>query len=214
MTRDFAVLFIILLTSSLVGCGKRNNTFLAAGQSNMSLSAPGASLPYLPQYFSDSMRVFDHPVTVTPAAVSGSPLSCWSVGGQCFKSLAPLKSVHFQGVIWWQGETDAITCKSDLSSTYAVRFTQMIADWRVFFGNPNLPFYIVQLGHPIASFNCNGVPTKWEEVKAAQALVASTVPHVYAVKTDDITFGNDIHPNYAYQEIGRRLAILASKNFK
>jgi hypothetical protein len=156
------------------------------------------------------MLAYGHSVSVIPAAASGVPLSCWELTGDCFRGIMRYRKLPFVGVIWWQGETDALSCNTSLSKTYAVRFSRMISDWRTFFNNPNLPFYVVQLGHSVPSLDCGGVPNKWEEVKAAQVLVATTLPNVYLITTEDITTGDSIHPSGVYSEIGRRLAAQAS----
>ena len=53
--------------------------------------------------------------------------------------IAPLVPFALRGVLWYQGENNA---DGDL---YFEKNRAMLADWRRWFGDPNLPFYFVQL---------------------------------------------------------------------
>ena len=62
--------------------------------------------------------------------------------------IAPLTPYRMQGVIWYQGESNA-----DRASHYHELLSIMIGSWRKAWGKPGLPFLVVQLPNyqPLAS---------------------------------------------------------------
>lgn len=114
----------------------------------------------------------------------------------------PLIPLTVQGVIWYQGETNA-----GRAYQYRKAFPLMITDWRKHWNEPDLPFYFVQLaGFGSADANSNKGST-WAELREAQTKTLSLPNTGMAVITD---IGNpfDIHPKNK-QEVGRRLALIA-----
>jgi len=53
----------------------------------------------------------------------------------------PLAGYTFRGVVWYQGESDVHFG----TSYYKATLPALIAEWRSQFGDPSLPFLIVQL---------------------------------------------------------------------
>lgn len=199
-----------------------NEVWIAGGQSNMAMRQDGVTIaaagevPAVAQYFADAMYSAGRPVTISPTAIPSTALDCWRVGGACFEqNIRPLAGVAPAGVIWWQGESDSVAC-TDSAMTYGARFQQLITEWRAFFGTPELPFLIVQLGKlPIGIYDgsqdCGGLAwaEKWELVKTGQLSAAQHLPGAEIITTSDITLGDTHHPHYAYPEIGARLATAA-----
>jgi sialate O-acetylesterase len=62
--------------------------------------------------------------------------------------IAPLTKMRFASILWYQGESNA---KAGLK--YSCSFPAMVADWRLKFNSPKLPFYFVVLAP------CDG--SKW-----------------------------------------------------
>ena len=113
--------------------------------------------------------------------------------------IAPLKNTAFTGVIWYQGEGNA-----GQPERYAQYLPLMMSAWRKQFGQPELPFLIVQL--PDYATDWGGV--YWQWMRAAQAKAVAQTPHAYlgvSVNTND---GWNLHPQGKH-EIGRRLSLLA-----
>jgi sialate O-acetylesterase len=111
--------------------------------------------------------------------------------------LAPLTRFNIQGVIWYQGESNA-----GRSYQYRVLFPAMIRDWRAAWGEGNFPFYFVQLA--------NYMPVKpepsesgWAELREAQ-MMALREPNTGMAVAIDIG-GDDLHPRNK-QDVGTRLA--------
>ena len=61
----------------------------------------------------------------------------------------------------------------DRRNEYAALLTAMIADWRSTFGNPELPFYIVELADFLSRDDVSGRQA-WAEMRKEQAKVAET----------------------------------------
>ncbi|MGA0560664.1 sialate O-acetylesterase [Larkinella sp. VNQ87] len=118
--------------------------------------------------------------------------------------VAPIIPYAMQGVIWYQGETNA-----GRAHQYRKAFPLMINDWRSRWGQGDFPFLFVQL----ASFNAgNGNSAKgssWAELREAQTMTL-TLPNTGMAVTSDIGEPNDIHPKNK-QDVGKRLALNALK---
>ena len=164
------------------------------------------------------------PVGIVTSAVGGSRIQAWLSAGALRKEeghgketikvhrmgscalyngmIAPLLPMVFQGVIWYQGESNADSPPGD----YARLLAALIADWRAGFGNPNLPFDMVQLAN-------YGKPSTGQEeskvalVREAQAQVASTVPGVGMAVAIDLGTAL-IHPPDK-RDVADRLARIA-----
>ncbi len=108
------------------------------------------------------------------------------------------------GAIWYQGESDA-ELQSMKQNTKLLK--DLIESWRVAFGNPRMPFLMVQLPRindatPLRAY--------WPEFRTVQHRVASKMPGVDYVATVDLGSTNsDVHPPRKV-EVGERLAALAA----
>ncbi|MBU6341594.1 MAG: hypothetical protein KGS48_08895 [Bacteroidetes bacterium] len=116
--------------------------------------------------------------------------------------VAPLIPFAFQGVIWYQGESNA-----DRAVQYRTSFPLMIQDWRKQWNQGEFPFLFVQL----SSFNQNNGNSNqgstWAELREAQTKTLELPGTGMAVCTD-IGNATDIHPRNK-QDVGKRLAALA-----
>lgn len=114
----------------------------------------------------------------------------------------PVVPLPVRGVIWYQGESNALRAPA-----YAQALPRMIQDWRRHWGQPELPFYLVQL----SSFGLREAPdgiSPWAELREAQAQTAATVPHAAMAVTIDVGNADDIHPRDK-RTVGDRLARIA-----
>jgi len=116
--------------------------------------------------------------------------------------LYPLTHFAIEGVIWYQGESNA-----GRAYQYRTAFPLMIQDWRRQWKQGDFPFYFVQL----ASFNsANGTSeqgSSWGELREAQSMTLS-LPNTGMAVTTDIGNPTDIHPRNK-QDVGKRLAAIA-----
>ena len=114
----------------------------------------------------------------------------------------PLIPYSFQGVLWYQGESNA-----GRAFQYRKAFPLLIEDWRKKWNQGNFPFYFVQL----SSFNeANGNSndgSTWAELRESQTQ-SLQLPNTAMCVTTDIGIPNDIHPTNK-QDVGKRLAAIA-----
>ncbi len=114
----------------------------------------------------------------------------------------PLIPYSFQGVLWYQGESNA-----GRAFQYQKAFPLLIQDWRNKWGQGAFPFYFVQLSSfNEANGNSNNGST-WAELREAQTQTL-TLPNTGMCVTTDIGNPIDIHPTNK-QGVGERLAAIA-----
>jgi sialate O-acetylesterase len=117
--------------------------------------------------------------------------------------IAPLRPLALKGVIWYQGESNV-----GRAAQYQRLFPALITDWRRQFGQPELPFFFVQLANYLAPQPEPG-PSAWAELREAQAS-ALALPATGMATAIDLGVANDIHPHNK-QDVGRRLALAARR---
>ncbi len=116
----------------------------------------------------------------------------------------PLAPFAISGVLWYQGESDMT---GGVHQDYRDILAALIADWRVLWNRPDLPFLLVQLpniGDP-EPFPTGYAPYAW--IREAQLAIALKTPRTALVITIDIG-ERDIHPTNK-QDVGKRLALAA-----
>lgn len=117
--------------------------------------------------------------------------------------IAPLAAGYdIQGVIWYQGESNA-----DFPEMHKRLFPEVVASFREAFDNASLPFYFVQL-------SSNDRPS-WPEFRDSQRWLARAMrgDDVEMVVSSDWGDSLDVHPRYK-KPVGERLALLAlAKNY-
>jgi sialate O-acetylesterase len=120
------------------------------------------------------------------------------VGGLFNGKIAPLIPYTIRGVLWYQGEANSIPPKAPY---YEQQLKLLVRDWRLRWGEPELPFAWVQL----PSFNAPG--RDWVGVREAMGK-ALELPHTGMAVTIDIGDPRNIHPTNK-QDVGKRLAAWA-----
>ena len=113
----------------------------------------------------------------------------------------PLIPYAMRGVIWYQGETNAMG-----PAKYYRIFPALISDWRTQWKQGDFPFLYVQL----ANYDATGGWTKeysWAIIREAQ-LKTLSLPNTGMAVAIDIGEPKNIHPRNK-QEVGRRLALAA-----
>ena len=132
-----------------------------------------------------------------------APFSPFCAAGLYNTMLSKIIPYSAAGVIWYQGEEDAI-----FAEYYTQLLTRMISCWRDKWGD-ELPFIIAQL---TAYTNPgNGQMLDFTELRAAQELVCKTVKDAYLVCTMDAGLEFDIHPKQK-RPVGERMALQALNN--
>jgi sialate O-acetylesterase len=123
----------------------------------------------------------------------------------------PLAPFAMRGVIWYQGENEAINFantprpeRPNNALTYKLFFPVLIAEWRTLWGR-DFPFLYVQLA-PIGGKPAAPGESSWAEVRDGQRQ-ALKVKNTAMVVTTDIC-DSDLHPKKKV-DVGKRLALCA-----
>ena len=115
----------------------------------------------------------------------------------------PLAPYRIAGVIWYQGESNAVRARR-----YRDLMPAMILDWRRTWGY-DFPFLITQIANhhavqPEPNESC------WAELREAQSLTAQHMDDVGQACIIDLGEADDVHP-VRKQEAGERLTRIAMK---
>jgi sialate O-acetylesterase len=145
-------------------------------------------LPPLP---SSAAETVPKPPKQPPAGAAGSIFN---------GVISPITSYAVDGVVWYQGESDA-----GRAYEYRTALRALIADWRAKWKQPHLPFYICQL-HSYGPKQSTPGESEYAEVRESQAAVLS-LPETGMVVLLDLGESNDEHPRNK-KEAGDRLAAL------
>ena len=116
--------------------------------------------------------------------------------------IAPVAPYALRGAIWYQGESNMPPRK-----LYPDLQRALIEDWRDLWGNPELPFYFVQLAAhktPSAQPAAGGQIAEMREAQAESL----ALPHTGVAVTIDIGDEKEVHPRNKF-DVGKRLARLA-----
>lgn len=102
--------------------------------------------------------------------------------------IAPVIKYPAAGAVWYQGESNV-----GRRNQYPALLKTMIRNWRDTSGNPEMPFYIVELADFLHQSDKGG-RAAWQEMRERQAQVAEETPGVYLIRNSDLGEWNDIHP--------------------
>ena len=117
------------------------------------------------------------------------PTYLWDQG------IAPLAPLAIRGIVWYQGETNAET--AERTAQHEVLLGILIDSWRKTFGDPRMPFAVVQLP---------GIRRPhWPAFRETQRRVALSRRDVGLVVTIDTGLPNNVHPPEK-REVGERIA--------
>jgi sialate O-acetylesterase len=117
--------------------------------------------------------------------------------------LHPLIPYAVRGVTWYQGESNV-----NRAHQYPLVLTTMINDWRSRWGQPRMPFGIVQLPNYVSPSQQSKGRFDWPQLRESQHQVAQDLPDIGLVVTIDVGDPTDIHP-LNKKDVGRRLALWA-----
>ena len=114
----------------------------------------------------------------------------------------PLIPYAVRGVLWYQGENNAVTRAS--SALYRSELETMIRDWRFHWERPDLPFIVVQLPKHRAPADYDEYSV-WAVMRESQRTACAALPGVSLACTLDAGEAKDIHPQDK-KTVGFRLA--------
>ncbi|MEM8782118.1 MAG: sialate O-acetylesterase [Planctomycetota bacterium] len=138
-----------------------------------------------------------------PMAVPAEPTSPtvrYRPAGLYHAMIRPLAPYALRGFAWYQGESNVWR-----AAQYEHILTELIAAWREDWGDPALPFGVVQLPSYAVPPRVPAAAASWPELRESQLRVAQRVSHVGLIVTTDVGDPTDIHPA-AKRPVGQRLA--------
>jgi sialate O-acetylesterase len=152
------------------------------------------------------------PVGLVICAHGGTSLKQWSPGdkdkgghslyGSMLRQVK-LAGGKVAGVLWYQGESDAL---SDAADSYGKNFAEFIKAVRSDLGQPELPFYYVQIGRFVVARD----PRPWNKVQEAQRKLPEEVPNTAVISVIDLELDDAIHVGtQGLKRAGQRLAKVA-----
>ncbi len=113
--------------------------------------------------------------------------------------IAPLAGYKFKLAAWYQGEANA-----GATEAYRKLMPLLFEDWRKTFGQPELPFMVVQLTS-FGSVSTKPGYSAWAELRQVQTEAVRNDPHAGLAVTFDFGDRSDIHPGQK-RIVGERLA--------
>ena len=154
------------------------------------------------------------PIGLVITAHGGTSMAQWdpakkgeggnSLYGSMFRQLE-LAGGKVRGVLWYQGESDAM---GDAYKIYPKVFADFIAALRKDLGQPELPFYFVQIGRFVHTSD----PKGWNAVQDAQRLLPDRVPNTAVVAAIDLELDDLIHVGTpGLKRLGQRLSLIAQR---
>ena len=140
------------------------------------------------------------PVPPNPPRAPQNPMTGQHRPGNLYAGvLHPTIGYGIKGVIWYQGESNASRAKE-----YRDLFPFMIQHWRNEWKQGDFPFYWVQLAD-FKAYQTDPVESDWAELREAQTLTLSKLPHTGQCVITDLGEANDIHPRNK-RDVAERLA--------
>jgi sialate O-acetylesterase len=156
------------------------------------------------------------PIGLIPAAHGGTSMQQWDpkLRDQGSASLygATIERIKANGgkvagILWYQGESD---CNPDDVRHYDARMTELVNAFRSDLGQPDLPFYIVQLGIFIND-GAGGGAESWTAIRELQRTWTAKTPNTGLVAAIDLGLDDLIHIGTpGLKTLGKRLADVAS----
>lgn len=147
----------------------------------------------------ENVQRIDPKVVERDATYTENP---WCISARLYNGMIrPIEQYTAAGFLWYQGESNI----GPNYTTYAEMMQALVAQWREAWGNPQMPFYYVQIA-PYKYDNPQGVgvPLIIEE----QMKALSLIPLSGMISTTDIGQAEGIHPPHKIP-VGERLARLA-----
>jgi len=161
----------------------------------------------------------EYSVGLIPCAKGGSSIHQWqpdlretTLYGSCLKRVQAASVVGtVDGILFFQGETDALTHRprgAESYSSWNVQFEAVVSAWRDDLNRPNLPVVFAQIGTLMAD---SIRFSKWKTVQENQRRI--DIPNTKMVRTEGLPVQEDgLHYTTAgYRAIGQRMATAYSE---
>ncbi|WP_051670278.1 sialate O-acetylesterase [Bryobacter aggregatus] len=157
------------------------------------------------------------PVGLLPCAHGGTSMAQWSPelksqGGDSLYG-ATLRRVGLvggkvKGILWYQGESDA---NATASPVFPEKFQKLVEAFRQDLGQPDLPFYSVQIGRHVNGSNVS----YWNLIQEDQRLSEKMIPNTVVFSAVDADLDDGIHVSTQdHKRLGRAMGGVAAGKLK
>lgn len=181
-------------------------------QAYTGIKGAGLGLPFALEMVKRTGR----PIGLIASAHGGTSMTQWdpdlkdkggeSLYGSMFKQVMSAGG-RIRGVLWYQGESDA---SKDPQPLYKERMRKFVSALRRDLGNPNLPFYYVQIGRFVVD---NPDPTYWNKLQNDQLELEKELAPGGMVASIDLALDDLIHIGTdGLKILGYRLANLVERD--
>ena len=136
------------------------------------------------------------PVGIIAMTHGGTVLKSWldSTHGNAHSNynamIAPIAPFRFAGILWYQGESDAIS-NANFATDYKPNFAYYCQSYRKLFEDANLPIFVVQ----IANFSNGNESRNWAAIRQIQVEMMQENENVHTICGVDFGERGNIHPN-------------------
>lgn len=198
----------LMTTPALASYGKQMQDSLNTYQKDLA-----RSLPVLEKWIGEARNAQNLGKLIdTPPALPEYPFGERAHRPRCVTlhngMIAPLIPFALKGFLWYQGESNAGNVLD--GAQYIEKKKAMLADWRKWFGDNELPFYFVQLANWLKPSDLPEGGDGWAYIRDAQKQCLK-IPQTGMAVTTDIGDAADIHPKNKL-DVGERLARWALAN--
>jgi sialate O-acetylesterase len=173
---------------------------------------PNVGLEYF--FASELVAATGRPVGLVPCALGSTTMADWDPAGLAQGEHSLYGNLihrlrraggHTRGVLWYQGESDAL---SPAVGQFRTAFLHFIDCLRRDSGIPDLPVIYVQMARVCLEKQSGA--SGWDRVRELQRTMASERPNLWVVPAVDLPLDDYIHVGEAgHERLGHRLAEVA-----
>ena len=157
------------------------------------------------------IEFLNRPLGLMYCGVGGSPIKSWNPTIKDSNYEAMIRRIgmvggKIKGLIWYQGESDAMTERGD--EGYETALLQLIDTVRKDTHLPDLPILCVQLGRFVWNYDSHA--GSFDKIRDIQRRLPELRANVYVVSALDLPLEDAAHISFeGQQRLGRRLAEIA-----
>jgi sialate O-acetylesterase len=157
------------------------------------------------------VRFVDRPLGLLYCGVGGSPIKSWvptmtSDNYQAMIRRIAMVGGKIKGLIWYQGESDAMTPGAE--QFYQSALLELFDSIRKDTGLPDLPIICVQIARFVWNYPSHA--HTFETIRDIQRRVAGLRPNLYSVSALDLPLEDPAHLSFeGQQRLGKRIAEIA-----
>lgn len=139
--------------------------------------------------------------------------------------IAPLRHFSTAGIVWYQGESDAlnsIAVWGENNDSFAYQFTELMTYFRQSFGNSDFPVYMIEFPTCFTNYNADtgaiqNAYIDFGNVRCDQGVIGRLLSDFHLVNSsdffNDITWSNSLHPYIKHKQAARLANIVLADKY-